>query len=93
MVGSSVELYFSVVVHPWVLPTKRLFPAEFHHASPCQVALCALEHDRHRGGSLANFLAMKLVDRNRNLQIHCGDVFSLGSLGYFGAFRYLLGSC
>ena len=23
------------------------------------------EHDRHRGGSLANFLAMKYVDRNR----------------------------
>ena len=59
MVGSSVELYFSVLVHPWVVPTKCLFPAEFHHASPCQVALCALEHDRHRGGSLANFLAMK----------------------------------
>lgn len=90
MVASSVELYFSVVVHPWVVPRKCLFPAEFHHASPCQVALCALEHDRHRGGSLANFLAMKYVDRNRNLQSHCGDVFSLGNLGYFGAFRYFL---
>lgn len=88
MVASSVELYFSVF-HPWVVPTKCLFPAEFHHASLCQVALCALEHDRHRGGSLPNFLAIKHVDRIRNLQIHCGDVFSLGSLR---AFRYLLGS-
>ena len=44
MVASSVEFpcCFSA-------GSNKVRFSEFHHGS-CQVALCALEHDRHRGG-------------------------------------------